>query len=76
MDRKFQEKQHEMIKIKVFCQHPTKGMTDAKVYVHNDSTLSEVTSSAYTVSVWKFTDFVMQDQLLLLVRYNLNIARK
>lgn len=51
-DRKFRD---EMIKLKVFCQHPNKGMTDCKVYVHNDSTLEEVTSEAHNVRVYVST---------------------
>lgn len=50
-DRKFRD---EMIKLKVFCQHPNKGMTDCKVYVHNDSTLEEVTVEAHNVRIYLY----------------------
>ncbi|KAG8294441.1 Ubiquitin carboxyl-terminal hydrolase 47 [Homalodisca vitripennis] len=46
-DRRIKDRHLEMIKLKVYCEHPSKGMTDVKIYVHNDSTFGEVTSRAY-----------------------------
>ncbi|XP_054273738.1 ubiquitin carboxyl-terminal hydrolase 47 isoform X2 [Macrosteles quadrilineatus] len=49
MDRRLKERHSEMSTLKVHCHHPTKGLTDAKVYVHNDTSLYEITTEAYNV---------------------------
>jgi len=68
-DRRLKERHSELsiIKWKVYCQHPTKGMYDANIFFHNDMTLEEATTKAF--DAFKLGGLVEQSDCRL-VSYN------
>lgn len=50
-DRKIKEKQLDLCKIKLYCNHPKLNtVTESKIYCCNDTPLKQVTELAYKVS--------------------------
>ena len=60
-ERALKAKEEEMVKLKVFCNHPAASQRSVKVFIHKEDTLKDATNVAYTVSYLIFiVDAVIQ----------------